>query len=115
MDHPHGQWRRRTLDSYVTDVTRKEAVDEQTLVGNCGRRRGRGISRLARGGDVASSVVSAPGSATAREARIHEILDGLFRERRALRTTALDRGLLEANRLSIVYWQHQLAPTRDST
>src|SRR5581483_12372881 len=35
----------KTARQYVTDVTRQEAVDEQTLVGNCGRRRGRGISR----------------------------------------------------------------------
>ena len=46
---------------------------------------------------------------TAREAKIHEILDVLFRERRAQLATNGDPGLLEANRLSIVYWEHQLA------
>ena len=53
-------------------------------------------------------------SATSREAKIHEILDDLFRDRRGLLATKGDEGLLEANRLSIVYWEHQLArPTLD--
>ena len=46
---------------------------------------------------------------TAREAKIHEILDVLFRERRAQLATNGAPGLLEANRLSIVYLEHQLA------
>ena len=42
--------------------------------------------------------------------RIHEILDELVRQRQSLRLREReDRdGLLEANRLSIVYWQAEL-------
>jgi len=40
---------------------------------------------------------------------IRSILDDLIRQRREMRATAADEGLLEANRLGIVYWQWQLA------
>jgi len=56
--------------------------------------------------------VSASAVKTEREAKIHEILEVLFRERRALLATNGDPGLLEANRLSIVYWEHQLSRAR---
>lgn len=54
--------------------------------------------------------MTGPAGTAARETKIHEILDGLFRERRGLRSTNVDPGLLEANRLAIVYWQRQLSP-----
>jgi hypothetical protein len=46
-----------------------------------------------------------------RSDRIHEILADLISQRQSLRlrATGSDSGLLEANRLSIVYWQTELA------
>jgi hypothetical protein len=45
--------------------------------------------------------------ATAERAR--SILGDLIRQRQGMRATAADEGLLEANRLGIVYWQWQLS------
>ena len=45
------------------------------------------------------------------EDRIREILDDLIRQRRRMRGVATDAGLLEANRLAIIYWQWQLSRT----
>jgi hypothetical protein len=47
----------------------------------------------------------------ARADRIREILEDLIRQRQLLRLggTASESVLLEANRLSIVYWQTELA------
>ena len=45
-------------------------------------------------------------SATAERAR--SILADLIRQRQGMRTSVADEGLLEANRLGIVYWQWQL-------
>jgi len=42
---------------------------------------------------------------------IRAILDDLVRQRRRLRSTAAEAGLLEANRLAIVYWQRELVRT----
>jgi hypothetical protein len=44
--------------------------------------------------------------ATAEQAR--SILGDLIRQRQGMRTAVADEGLLEANRLGIVYWQSQL-------
>ena len=44
--------------------------------------------------------------ATAERAR--SILGDLIRQRQGMRAAAADDGLLEANRLGIVYWQWQL-------
>ena len=44
--------------------------------------------------------------ATAERSR--SILQDLIRQRQAMRTAGVDEGLLEANRLGIVYWQWQL-------
>jgi hypothetical protein len=44
--------------------------------------------------------------ATAERARL--ILNELIRQRRGMREAGVDAGLLEANRLGIVYWQRQL-------
>jgi hypothetical protein len=44
--------------------------------------------------------------ATAERAR--SILGDLIRQRQGMRASAADAGLLEANRLGIVYWQWQL-------
>lgn len=41
--------------------------------------------------------------------RARTILDHLIRQRQGMRSTPVDEGLLEANRLGIVYWQWQLA------
>jgi hypothetical protein len=41
--------------------------------------------------------------------RAHTILDDLIRQRRGMRAAGVEEGLLEANRLGIVYWQWQLA------
>lgn len=46
---------------------------------------------------------------TADVERARAILDHLIRERQGMRSTPVDEGLLEANRLGIVYWQRQLA------
>jgi hypothetical protein len=43
------------------------------------------------------------------EELIHNVLNSLVRERQDLRRRDGDRALLEANRLAIVYWQHELA------
>lgn len=48
----------------------------------------------------------------ASQTRIQAILDELIRSRRELTTAGADVGLLEANRLGIVYWQGQLARAR---
>ena len=45
--------------------------------------------------------------AAAERARL--ILNELILQRRGLREAGVDEGLLEANRLGIVYWQRQLA------
>jgi hypothetical protein len=45
--------------------------------------------------------------ATAERAR--SILNDLIRQRQSMRDADVDDGLLEANRLGIVYWQWQLA------
>jgi hypothetical protein len=45
--------------------------------------------------------------ATADRAR--SILSDLIRQRQSMRDAAADAGLLEANRLGIVYWQLQLS------
>jgi hypothetical protein len=47
--------------------------------------------------------------ATADVQRARAILDDLIRQRQSLRSAPVDEGLLEANRLGIVYWQWQLA------
>ena len=44
--------------------------------------------------------------ATADRAR--SILSDLIRQRQGMRNAGVDEGLLEANRLGIVYWQWQL-------
>jgi hypothetical protein len=44
--------------------------------------------------------------ATAERAR--SILNDLIRQRQGMRDAGADEGLLEANRLGIVYWQWQL-------
>ena len=41
--------------------------------------------------------------------RIQSILDDLIRQRRRWRSCGAEPGLLEANRLGIVYWRLQLA------
>ena len=46
---------------------------------------------------------------TADVERARAILDHLIRQRQGMRSTPVDKGLLEANRLGIVYWQWQLA------
>jgi hypothetical protein len=40
---------------------------------------------------------------------IRSILDDLIKQRREMRAASADQGLLEANRLGIVYWQWQLS------
>ena len=45
----------------------------------------------------------------AREGRIRAILDDLIRQRGRIEHSRADEGLLQANRLSIVYWQWQLS------
>lgn len=45
------------------------------------------------------------------EDRIREILDDLVRQHQRMRGVATDIGLLEANRLAIIYWQRQLSRT----
>jgi hypothetical protein len=47
------------------------------------------------------------GPATAERAR--SILNDLIRQRQHMRDAGVDEGLMEANRLGIVYWQWQLA------
>jgi hypothetical protein len=42
-------------------------------------------------------------------ARVREILTRLATEREGLRRDSADRAALEANRLSIVYWQSRLS------
>ena len=46
--------------------------------------------------------------ATADVERARAILDHLIRQRQSMRSLPVDEGLLEANRLGIVYWQWQL-------
>lgn len=41
-------------------------------------------------------------------AAARSILNDLIRQRHRMQATDPDRGLLEANRLAIVYWQQQL-------
>jgi hypothetical protein len=41
--------------------------------------------------------------------RARTILDDLIRQRQGMHTARVEDGLLEANRLGIVYWQWQLA------
>ena len=48
-------------------------------------------------------------AASPRESRIRTILDDLICQRQRMRGTETESGLLEANRLSIVYWQWQLS------
>ena len=43
--------------------------------------------------------------------RAQAILDDLIRQRQRMRAEGAERGLLEANRLGIVYWQRQLTRT----
>lgn len=51
-----------------------------------------------------------PAAAPGHSERIREILDDLVRHRQSLRSDGEhDRVLLQANRLSIVYWQGRLA------
>lgn len=45
--------------------------------------------------------------------RIRTILDNLISQRRAMRRTTTEAGLLEANRLAIVYWRWQLSRNTD--
>ena len=45
---------------------------------------------------------------TANAERARAILDDLIRQRQHLRDARVEKGLLEANRLGIVYWQGQL-------
>ncbi len=46
--------------------------------------------------------------------RIRAILDDLTLQRRAMRRTTTEAGLLEANRLAIVYWRWQLSRKADA-
>jgi hypothetical protein len=41
--------------------------------------------------------------------RIREVINSLVRERQTLRLASSDRTTLEANRISIVYWQQELS------
>lgn len=52
---------------------------------------------------------------TADAERARAILDQLIRQRQSMRTAPVDEGLLEANRLGIVYWQWQLARASGTT
>lgn len=63
-----------------------------------------------RGGEVKTKPF-APARSAARTDRIREILEDLIRQRQSLRLWdgGDERGLLEANRRSIVYWQAELA------
>jgi hypothetical protein len=45
------------------------------------------------------------------EGEIRRILDRLVLERQHLRRTESENGLLEANRLALVYWQNRLHQT----
>jgi hypothetical protein len=53
---------------------------------------------------MSSAAIASP-----REDRIRTILDDLIRQRQRMRQAETEHGLLEANRLSIVYWQWQLS------
>jgi hypothetical protein len=55
---------------------------------------------------VASPAFAHEGSAADR---IREVLNSLVRERQTLRFRGADRDTLEANRISIVYWQQELS------
>jgi hypothetical protein len=61
-----------------------------------------------RGTFLAGSAVSGVSAS-----EIRAILDDLVRQRRGMGPSA-EPGLREANRLSIVYWQLQLARVRDA-
>jgi len=52
--------------------------------------------------------------ATHAAERAEAILNELIEQRRKMRRTGGERGLLEANRLGIVYWQTQLTRARRS-
>lgn len=54
------------------------------------------------------TAVATPTEEAGREALIRRVLDSLVTERQRLRGSAVDPALLEANRLSIVYWQNEL-------
>jgi hypothetical protein len=53
---------------------------------------------------MSSAAIASP-----REGRIRAILDDLISQRQRMRHAETEGGLLEANRLSIVYWQRQLS------
>jgi hypothetical protein len=65
----------------------------------------RGLCRRVSGLALAGAEMSRD-PATAERARL--ILNELIRQRQGLRDAGADEGLLEANRLGIVYWQWQL-------
>ena len=72
------------------------------------RHDGGGLRRLGCRALLADGAVSAAAT-TPQAVRIRSILDDLIRQRRRMQATQTDRGLLEANRLGIVYWQWQLS------
>lgn len=53
--------------------------------------------------------MSAVAAVDDREARIRAILGDLLVQRRRLESSAPEAGLLDANRLAIVYWELQLS------
>lgn len=47
-----------------------------------------------------------------REVRIRSILDDLLAQRRRMESAVTEPGLVDANRLAIVYWERQLSRCR---
>lgn len=89
-------------------VFRAEGCDEQISTVDV---RGESLTcRLRRrigGSALAGGTMSAHRVAPADQTRA--ILNDLVRQRRLMQRGAADAGLLEANRLAIVYWQRQLS------
>jgi hypothetical protein len=60
---------------------------------------------------LAGRTVTAAAEIATPAERIRDILGSLIKQRQGMRAAAAEPGLIEANRLAIVYWQRQLSLT----
>jgi hypothetical protein len=55
------------------------------------------------------SVTISPGKPRVSVEDLQRVIDALVSERQALRSSGADHATIEANRISLVYWQQELA------
>jgi hypothetical protein len=97
--------------TWILGIT-KEPKAPPITHGGCGSVA-RSLRRSVRSGPAADGAMIASSTTAPSADRIQAILDQLTFQRRAMKRTNTEAGLLEANRLAILYWQWQLRSGRE--